>query len=204
MDQCLHWEAEAQIVYREIWRGQVWTAMPVTVVQDTPDLIALYLCPGTHWKLPDGENFLSLLRAGEWRLRDVIAASGSLFLIPPGEAFAIRTMGGLGKRGLDGWYVNLQEPVRRTALGFDFMDHALDIVVAPDLSEWRWHDEDKLREAQELDLFSARLVSHIRATGERIVEQIEARSFSIINGWDKWLPPPEWPAPDLPSGWEEV
>lgn len=191
-------------MYREVWRGRVWTAMPVIVVQDTPSLIVLYLCPGTRWKLPAGENFLNLLQAGDWQLRDVIATNGGLYLIPPGEAYAVRTMGGLGGRDIDGWYVNLQEPVRRTGLGFDFMDHALDIVVAPDLSEWRWHDEDELREAQELGLFSARLVSQIRATGERIVEQIEARSFSITDGWDKWLPPPEWSVPDLPTGWEEV
>ena len=178
--------------------------MPVTVVRDTPDLVALYLCPGTRWKLPAGEDFLSLLQAGAWRLRDVIAASGSLFLIPPGEAYAVRTVGGLGERDLDGWYVNLQEPVRRTALGFDFMDHALDIVVAPDLSEWRWHDEDELREAQELGLFSAQLVSQIQTAGERIVDQIRTKSFPITDGWDKWLPPPEWSIPDLPTGWGEV
>ncbi|MBA2556665.1 MAG: DUF402 domain-containing protein [Chloroflexi bacterium] len=25
-----------------------------------------------------------------------------------------------------GWYINLQEPIRPTPLGFDFMDHLLD------------------------------------------------------------------------------
>ena len=178
--------------------------MPVTVVQDTPDLIALHLCAGTRWKLPEGEDFLGLLKAGDWQLRDIVTAGSCLYLIPPGEAYAVRTMGGLGRQELAGWYVNLQEPVRRTALGFDFMDHALDIVVAPDLSEWRWHDEDELREAQELGLFSAQLVSQIRATVERIVEQIQTKSFLITDGWDKWLPLPEWPVPGLPKGWEKV
>lgn len=31
-----------------------------------------------------------------------------------------------------GWYVNLQEPLRRTAVGHDMRDQALDIVIAPD------------------------------------------------------------------------
>ena len=84
------------------------------------------------------------------------------------------------------------------------MDHALDIVVAPDLSEWRWQDEDELREAQELGLFSAHLVRQIRSEGEQIVERIKTKSFSITAGWDKWLPPLEWSVPDLPNGWEEV
>jgi hypothetical protein len=204
MSQHLYWETGTKIVYWEVWRGQVWTAMPVTVVQDTPDLIVLYLCAGTRWKLPEGEDFLGLLQVGDWQLRDIVTAGSCLYLIPPGEAYAVRTMGGLGRQEIAGWYVNLQEPVRRTALGFDFMDHALDVVVAPDLSEWRWHDEDELREAQEMGLFSVRLVRQIRATGERIVEQIKTKSFSVINGWDKWLPPPEWPIPDLSADWEEV
>jgi hypothetical protein len=204
MSQHLYWKTGTKIVYREVWRGQVWTAMPVTVVQDTPDLIVLYLCAGTRWKLPEGEDFLGLLQVGDWQLRDIVTAGSCLYLIPPGEAYAVRTMGGLGRQEIAGWYVNLQEPVRRTALGFDFMDHALDVVVAPDLSEWRWHDEDELREAQEMGLFSVRLVRQIRATGERIVEQIKTKSFSVINDWDKWLPPPEWPIPDLSADWEEV
>ena len=113
MNQPLHWAAGSQIVYREIWCGQVWTAMPLTVVQDTQDLIALYLNPGTRWKLPQGDNFLHLLQVGEWQLRDVVTSGGCLYLIPPGEAYAVRTMGGLGARAITGWYVNLQEPVRR-------------------------------------------------------------------------------------------
>jgi len=120
MEQTSHWTPGSQIVYREVWRGRVWTAMPVTVVQDKPDLIVLYVSPQTTWKLPEGNNFLSLLQAGDWQLRDVVAGNDRLFLIVPGEAYAIHTLGGLGERNFSGWYVNLQEPIRRTRLGFDF------------------------------------------------------------------------------------
>lgn len=46
------WRPGSQIVMRETWRGQVWTARPVTVVQDTHELIALYMMPGTVYKHP--------------------------------------------------------------------------------------------------------------------------------------------------------
>ena len=44
------------------------------------------------------------------------------------------------------WYVNLEEPLRRTAIGFDTLDHELDVIVELDGS-WRWKDEDDLAEA---------------------------------------------------------
>jgi NAD(P)H-flavin reductase len=39
-------------------------------------------------------------------------------------------------RDLAGWYVNIQEPFRRTSIGFDTQDLELDIVIEPDGS-WR-------------------------------------------------------------------
>ena len=50
MHQFPYWPTGSQIVYREVWRGKVWTARPVTVVQDAPDLIALFLCPALAGK----------------------------------------------------------------------------------------------------------------------------------------------------------
>jgi hypothetical protein len=35
-------------------------------------------------------------------------------------------------RAFGAWYVNLQEPFRRSRLGFDTQDLELDVVVSPD------------------------------------------------------------------------
>ena len=43
------------------------------------------------------------------------------------------------ERNLDCWYINLQEPYRRTLDGIDSQDLELDFVVAPDGS-WRKKD----------------------------------------------------------------
>ena len=40
-----------------------------------------------------------------------------------------------------GWYVNLEEPFRRTPLGFDVRDLQLDILVDPE-RKWRWKDSE--------------------------------------------------------------
>ena len=198
------WSMGTQIAYREVWRGRIWTAMPVTVVQDTSDLIVLYLKAGTSWKLPKGNNFLNLLQRGEWQLRDVTTANDSLLVIMPGEGFALRTMGGLGEQAFTGWYVNLQEPLRRTSIGFDFMDHALDIVTSADLSEWHWKDEAELQTLQEMGLFSDELVHKIKSVGQQIIHRIETKAFPFAEDWEKWSPPSDWPMPKLPLHWDEL
>ena len=43
--------------------------------------------------------------------------------------------------------MNLEEPLKRTAIGFDYLDQLLDIEIAVDLSSWKWKDEDELEEA---------------------------------------------------------
>jgi hypothetical protein len=95
--QSQYWTPGRQIVYREVWRGKVWTAKPVTVVQDAPDLVALFLCPGTRWKIPaplDGNaDLLHCKQDGNWQLVDTTWKWGdTLLLIHPGEAHAVHVM----------------------------------------------------------------------------------------------------------------
>ena len=44
---------------------------------------------------------------------------------------------------LEHWYVNFEQPLRRTPVGFDTFDEKLDLIVRPDGS-YRWKDEDEL------------------------------------------------------------
>jgi hypothetical protein len=172
------------------------------VVQDTPDLIAVYLCPGTRWKVPGGsrDQFGYLLQMIDitWTLGD------TLCLIHPGEAHAVHVMWGQGNREFMGWYINLQELVRRTAIGFDFMDQELDIVVSPDLSEWTWKDEERFQRDEEMGLVSALQAREIRAEAERVIGRIRAKASPFNEGWEDWRPPSEWPIPCLPDGWDKL
>ena len=101
---------------------------------------------------------------------------------------------------LRSWYINLEDPLRRTSIGLDFMDQILDIIVEPDLSNWYWKDEDEFQEAQELGLISPERAREMRADGERVVES----GKSVFNGWEHWKPDPAWKIPTLPEGWEKV
>ncbi len=199
------WRAGTPVVYRELWQGKVWTARPVRVVQDAPDLIALYLGLGTQWKLPAGgrERYLAYQLGGEWELAGSTWLWGdSLILIPPGEAHSVNVMWNNKGRAFVGWYINLQEPVRRTASGFDSMDQILDIVVEPDLSGWWWKDEEEFQQAQEVGLYSPQQARRIRAEGERVLERVQTQSSPFCDGWEQWTAPADWPLPLLPPGWD--
>ena len=209
MRQVSYWSTGDAILYREVWQGKVWTARPVTVVQDRPTLIVLYLSAGTHWKKPvpiEGTgDLLAALLSGSWRLVDAVWLWDSLVLACPGKAHAVHVMRGEGRgsREFVGWYVNLQEPLRRTRLGFDFMDQELDVVIDPDMSRWAWKDEDAFQRAQEAGRFSEEQARRIRSEGERVIRRLSARGFPFDQGWESWYPPAEWRVPALPEGWAE-
>jgi hypothetical protein len=191
---------------RGVWRRKIWWAGAVTVVRDDPGLIALYWPAGTPEKAPERRltprDLLSTEQLAlvdrRWTDTDV------LMLAPPGTAHAVYAMWEQGQTSLRCWYIDLQEPLRRTPVGFDTMDHLLDIVVSPDRSEWRWKDEDEFSEAVAIGVFSTEEARAIRAEGERAITRFQAGEPPFGDGWEKWSPPAEWGIPDLPAGWNDL
>jgi hypothetical protein len=200
------WREDDPILLREIFRGRLWTARPATVAAVRDDVIAVYLAPGTLFKVPAVASRDGILECldQDWELRDYEWTLGrSLHLMRPGVAHAIHLWWLPPDWRFGGWYINLQEPIRPTRLGFDFMDHLLDVVIEPDLS-WRWKDEEELAEAVRLGLLTPQGADAIRAEGERVIAQLEARQSPFCDGWEHWQPNPAWPIPELPGGWDEL
>jgi hypothetical protein len=198
-----------QIAIREIWQGRVWSARPVIVEQDTPELMALYLPPGTLGKKPrtiDGEEVTPITRVqAEWLLADNVWPEDgeSIRLMIPGKPYSVLCFW-LEKHSIHrDWYINLEDPLYRTSIGFDYMDQLLDIIVESDLSDWHWKDEDEFQEAQELGLISPEKAGNLRTEGEKVVEMLLSGE-SVFNGWEHWKPDPAWEIPTLPEGWEKV
>lgn len=178
-------------------------ALPLTVVEDA-DRLLLWAAPGTLFKRPALLHFpIPQLAAGDWTLTDSSwFGGGALMISEPQAAHAVWvTWDSAGE--FSGWYVNLEEPRRRTPLGFDTTDHTLDIVIRPDRT-WHWKDEGELAEAVEVCLYSREKASAIRAEGERVVERIEAWTAPFDEGWENWRPDPDWPLPTIPEGWDRL
>jgi hypothetical protein len=103
-----------------------------------------------------------------------------------------------------GWYINIDEPYRRTRFGFDTLDMVLDVVIAPDRKTWRYKDEDEFSEAIDAGLFTEREAAEVRATAKQALEIVRSNRPPFDDIWGKWRPDVLWDEPQLPDDWETV
>jgi hypothetical protein len=205
LSQKLFWSTGENATLRGVGSKVFW-AFPTIVVQDEPDLIALYMPAGvlgrnvTH-KPTTEELFAPLeIKVVEctWQRTDV------LMLIVPSEAFSTYIMWEAGTKNVDCWYVNLQEPIQHTSIGFDTMDNTLDIVINPDMSEWKWKDDDEFGEAQKVGFYSKEKAGEIWHAGERAVRLITLERRSYYEKWTTWQADPKWEIPTLSPLWDRM
>jgi predicted RNA-binding protein associated with RNAse of E/G family len=195
-----------RVALREIWKGRVFQARPATVVEDTPARSIFYVPPVVRCLEPtdeEGEPLRMPTRA--WRLEDTEWRHARVLSFAfPDTPYAVLASWDPETGEFRGWYVNLQEPLRRTDVGFDTREHVLDVLVPPDRSTWTWKDEDELEEAVERGLFTEEEAAAFRAAGERAVEQIILREPPFDEDWEHWTPEPGWETPELPESVETV
>jgi hypothetical protein len=168
-------------------RKEIFTAAPYRVVLDSDDLVALFLADGTACKLArrtDGGHAVAL---GPHSLENAIWHRDVLCLMYPSAAHSIWLFWDVEPRRFLWWYVNLEQPFKRTAIGFDIVDHFLDIVILPDFS-WHWKDEDELREAVRVGLLSSSQGDAIRAEGEMVLKGLANRRGPFSDAWHHWTP----------------
>lgn len=205
LKQQLFWPAGQNITLRGVGIKVFW-AFPTIVVQDKPDLVVLYMPAGVLGRnvahKPTTKELFSPAEIKivecSWQRTDV------LMLIVPNEAFSTYLMWETGTKNLNCWYVNLQEPIRRTGIGFDTMDHTLDVVIRPDLSEWAWKDEDEFAEAQKAGFYSGEKAREIWAEGEKAVRLITVERRALYEEWKNWQADPQWVIPKLSPHWEAI
>jgi uncharacterized protein len=189
------------VALREVWHGRIWSARPASVVRDDHELAMFHIPSGIHWMCPRTPSGPWLrLKQDEWVLDERTWDTNVLSFARPGEAHAVLLFFDDDWTARS-WYVNLQEPLRRTAVGFDYLDQALDVVVSIDRSSWRWKDEDELAEEVRLGVFTKEQAVGFRAEGELAVRRLLDRDPPYDRDWTTWRPPPSWPAPKLPDGW---
>jgi uncharacterized protein DUF402 len=193
-------------VVQEIWRDRVWAARPMRVVRDEGNFAAIWFPRGTAWKAPttpparswEADRGLRLAECalrGDWVFRDAEWDVDTLVLLHEGDWHAL-WVSWLPTGEHWGWYVNLQLPFRRTALGFETMDLVLDLIVDPD-GRWRWKDEDELDAWISRGVIDRDFAERIRAEGERVLAE-----EPWPTGWEEWRPDPGWRLPELPAGWD--
>jgi len=193
------WQRGDCVTLRYLTRdGRPGMAWPFTVVLDTEDLVALFIPAGSVYKRwgADGDGRRALVDAA-WR-DDVLR------LMFPGRGYSIWLFWRVieGERRAAYYYVNMEEPFRRSEIGFDTNDHMLDIVVEADLSAWRWKDADEFDARVRGGIYGSEFAAALRAEAEDVVACIEQRGSPFCDGWAAWLPDSSWLAPTLSEHWD--
>ena len=185
--------SEGQVILRREVRndGRSWLEVPVVVVRDEPELLATYIPSGAPFTFPPGPW------VHPWSVHDRWEGHGVLMLQRPGDAHAVWVFWHGPEREFQGWYINLQEPFRRTPLGYDTQDLELDIVVALD-GTWRWKDDDVLEERIREGRYTHEQVEETWAEGRRVVAELEAGRRWWDAWWAVWEPDPSYAR--LPDG----
>ena len=196
-----HWQPGDHVVLREIWHGRVWSGRPYIVVEDSPNRLLLYAGAGVRWVKPDPSD--RLLKPA-WVLREDTWYTEALRIVTPGSHHSILLLWTAGFRDLLLWYVNLEAPMIRTPIGFDYLDQLLDIEIAPDLSAWNWKDEDEFEDAVTASLLTSEEAHLVRAEGEKVIAALYARHPPFDEPWPEWRPNPDWTPPVLPEGWNDL
>jgi len=206
------WPAGIQILQQDTFEGHLITSRPETVVQDNRD----YLAPYTHPHAPYQSTILrdryALTLAERYdRIRDISSwkfenrRSGdyhTLLLNPPDSGQSVWLMWDLNWN-LKFWYVNFQEPIRRTTSGIVVEDLSLDIKIAPDKT-WSWKDEDEFEYSIERGGFTQDQILAVRTEADRVVNTIEQWGSPFCDGWESWRADKKWPVPALPHDWKDL
>ena len=192
----MRWQPGDVVVWREAWRGRLYCASPVRVLEDSDESIVVFLAEGTRFVFPPGGWPFG--EAHPWAGRGGWTGHGLLIQHRPGSAHTVWHFWEGEERRFAGWYVNMQEPFRRDGRSFETQDQELDIWIRPDGS-WEWQDEAELEEWVLRGRFTREEVSEIRAEGERVLAE-----WPFPTGWEDWAPDPSWPVPELPATWDRT
>jgi Protein of unknown function (DUF402) len=194
------WTPGDAVVPRYITRdGRPGMSWPFTVVRDTPELLALFIPRGAiykRWQVTDAGRALV---DTPWR-NDVLR------LMFPGRGHSVWLFWSHddGDRRLASYYINMEEPFRRTRIGFDTNDHMLDVMVTPDLAAWHWKDDEDFARAVERGIYGAEFAEAVRAEAREVIERLERRESPFSDGWGAWSPEPHWASPGLHPDWDKL
>jgi hypothetical protein len=182
---------------------------PVTVVEDSESLLALYSPAGAplltgamrnRQQISLEERVRVYLSDEQPQLREEAGRANVLTLTPPEANHSVWLFWDRAWN-LIAWYVNLQPPVRRTPLGVVVGDYLLDLMVTPDL-RWSWKDEDEFGAVCAAGVFDDDEQRRVRGEGLRMAARIESRQWPFDSEWPRWRPDPAWTIPSLPADWQ--
>lgn len=173
-------EPGATIVQREVWAGRAWLRLPVRVESDDGQVLAVVLEDGAPFTFDDEEP------VHPWSSRSAWSGPTVLQLRRAGEWYSVWKFFTDGR--FDGWYVNFERPLVRTAEGIDVDDLELDLVVEPDGTR-HWKDVEDLHARLAEGRFGLDDLTHVLEAAARVSDLLD-RDDRWWAPWDDWTPAP--------------
>jgi hypothetical protein len=198
------------IVWRSVDATEriVSTVWPWTVVRDDTEGIVLYMPTGTVGKQRTGERGGPrgrMLVRWDGGHHDITWHSTTVVrLYREGDPFSIWLARDATTNALAWRYINLEEPWRRTPIGFDSRDLWLDLYSEPGEDEWHWKDEDEADWLIEQGRIDRAFIERVRAYGDDAVTRIRAGKTLLHDRWSAFIPEPAWATPVAPEDWREL
>lgn len=164
---------------RQTLHGTRWESIPVTVIADDGDTLAVRLDPGTPMTFPTHP-----LGPHPWSNQTHWQRTTVLQLHRTGDWYSVWRLFGDGRER--GWYINFEAPLQRGPDWIETLDYGLDIVIASD-GTWEWKDPT------DPDAF-VRIGRMTPVTRARLHEEAAIVAAALDAGhrwwseWDDWTP----------------
>jgi hypothetical protein len=184
-----------------------------TVLEDSAQAIAMMTVPGSGMAGRSGPGSGPngrLIAPGDWDGGYRLTAwTGSTVVRVhrPGENWSIWRWHD-GTDWSRSWYGNLEAPWRRTPIGYDMQDWALDVVAegTPGTDDWSvaMKDEDELEWFVDNGTATREVADRIIAVGRELRTLFEEGRGVVGADWSAWTPPADARLVALPAGWQEL
>lgn len=198
---------------QEVWRESLWSARPMTVVEDFPHRTVLWKPHGTvfqlpwplpgHPRQPRAERIAGCMERGDYVFEPAMWEVSTLWFLYPDTHYSIWYSWYPDGQPW-GWYVNFQRPFDRAGADrLHTMDLALDLVVDLDLN-WHWKDRDEFDLRSERGLTTIAEAAAVKEAADKVRRRLVLGKEPFDEPWGAWLPDPEWPPPELPPDWRSL
>jgi hypothetical protein len=199
------------IVWRSRPGGAIGYVFGCRVLLDEPDALAVVQPTGAPVRRrlaalggPNGRSLLPGTWTGAYRAT-TWGGLTSVRLHPVGRAYSVIRTWIDAEARYRGWYVNLEQPWVRTAVGFDSRDDILDIVARDDLSGCRLKDDDELEFAGDVGQLAPAEAASIRATAEAAIDDVGHRRWPFDEAaWTDLRPATDDRPLVLPADWDQA
>lgn len=199
----MSWSEGDWVVRREVLANGPWMGVLAIVIEDSSEHLISYIPEGSPFGFPDGD-WPTPSGMHPWSDRKTWQGHGCLMIQRPSDTYAIWHFWSGVERNFLCWYINIQEPFRRTVIGYDTQDLELDLIVYPD-GQWELKDDELMDQRVLEGRWSKERVAKIRTIGAEIAARLEKGERWWPLDWCDWRPDPTWVVPNkLPDEWAIV